>query len=180
MSYSDAKVVAVFGSYRPKPGDTEYERAAEVGREIASAGWTVINGGYAGTMEASARGAKERGGQVIGVVVETFSRQPNRFTDDTVCTTDLWERLRVLMERSDAYIALPGATGTLAEVALAWELLCKGLMSPKPLVLLGDFWQPLYEMLVPTPRVKAAASGMVRTAQTPQEAVDFLKRFWRE
>ena len=180
MRAGNRKIVAVFGSSRPKPGDAAYEQAEETGREIASAGWTVINGGYGGTMEAAAKGAKQAGGYVIGVTVAAFSRQPNRFTDDTICVKDLWERLRILIERSDAYIALTGATGTLAEVAVAWELLCKGPSKSKPLILLGDFWQPLYRMLVPTLDTTAAACGLVKTAQTPREAVDILKRFWEE
>ena len=75
------RIAAVFGAYAPLPGEADYELAREVGHAAAAAGWTVMNGGYAGVMEASARGAKEAGGRVIGVTVETFSREPNRFTD---------------------------------------------------------------------------------------------------
>ena len=179
MTFSK-RTVGVFGSYRPRPGEPEYQLACELGRRIASAGWGLLNGGYGGTMEASAQGAKEAGGHVIGVVMETFSREPNRFTDETCCTRDLWERLQVLLDRSDAYIALPGATGTLAEIATAWEFMCKKLMPPKPLLFLGDFWLPLYRMLVPSRTAKAACGGLVRWQKTPKEAVDFLKQFWEK
>ena len=174
MAASGQKVVAVFGSYRPTPGAPEYELGCEVGRLVARAGWTVINGGYGGIMEASARGAKERDGRVIGVTMESFSPQANPFTDETVCAANLWERLRTLINRADAFIALPGATGTLAEVAVAWELMSKRLMPPKPLVFLGEFWRPLHNMMVTGPRAKAACGGLVRIETRPKEAVDFL------
>ena len=180
MAQPEERTVAVFGAYGPRPGDAEYELARETGRRIAEAGWVVMNGGYAGTMEASARGAKEAGGRVIGITVETFSREPNRFTDEAFCTRDLWERLHVLLDRADAYIALPGATGTLAEIGMAWESMCKRIIPPKPLVFLGGFWTPLYELLVPNSNVKAACGGLVRTASTPSEAIDFIASVLKE
>ena len=171
---SQKKTVAVFGSYRPKPAEAEYERARELGGMIAFRGWVLINGGYGGTMEASARGARERGGHVVGVTVKTRSREANEFTDETRCTENLWERLQVLIERSDAYIILPGATGTLAEIGLAWEFICKNLVQPKPLVFVGEFWAPLYRLMVPNPESKTACGGLVHMASTPEEAVDFI------
>jgi len=174
MSATGNKTVAIFGASGSKPGEPEYERARELGRRIASAGWAVINGGYGGTMEASARGARERGGHVIGVTVERWSRSANEFTDETCCTHNLWERLRTLLDRSDAYVVLPGTTGTLAEIGLTWEFLCKKLMPPKPFVFLGEFWAPLYHLLAPRADCKAACGGLLRMVSSPEEAIDFL------
>jgi len=177
---SYGKVVAVFGAYRPTPGDPEYEKAVDLGRQIASAGWTLLNGGYDGTMEGGARGARERGGRVIGVTVEVYSRHPNRFTTETILTRDLWERLRTMLERSNAFIALPGSTGTLAEVAMAWEFIEKKLMPPKPLILLGEFWAPFYRMFAPEAHGAPSRRNLVRVEPTVGEAIDFLQRYWKE
>ena len=49
MAAKRERTIAVFGAYGPKPGEPEHELARELGREIASAGWALINGGYAGT-----------------------------------------------------------------------------------------------------------------------------------
>ena len=168
--------ISVFGGYKQEVGDGLYETAEEVGRLIAERGWTLVNGGYSGSMEASARGAKAAGGRTVGVACEVFSREPNPYMDEIVPTSDLYERLRVLLDRGDGYVALPGATGTLAEVAMVWEFLAKGLMPQKPMALLGEFWQPLFDMLVPRPGVKAAAGGRVRVVASPAEAIDMLSR----
>ncbi|MCK4850323.1 MAG: hypothetical protein KAT11_03175, partial [Phycisphaerae bacterium] len=68
------RIITVFGSYEPKTGSAEYEQAYQVGYELAKAGFVVANGGYAGTMEASAKGAKEAGGETIGVSCRAFAR----------------------------------------------------------------------------------------------------------
>jgi len=152
--------------------------AEEIGRLVAGRGWVLANGGYGGSMEASARGAKSAGGRVIGVTCDLFSREPNRYVDEVIRTPDLYARIRTLLERSDAYLALPGATGTLAEVAMAWEMLAKRFLEPRPLVLVGEFWRPLFRMLVPHPGAAAAAGGLVRLVATPVAAVDALDEFW--
>ncbi len=175
-----ARTVCIFGGYRAEPGERDYELALALGREVAAQGWTVLNGGYGGTMEASARGAKENGGRVVGVTVELWPARANASTDETHGTKDLWERIRYMLDRSDAFIALPGSTGTLAEIGMAWEHVYKKLIPPKPILFLGDFWLPLYDLVAATAGGKPTCGGIVRTAATPQEAVDFLRSLWRE
>ena len=51
------------------------------------------------------------------------------------------------MKNSDAFIVLPGGTGTLLELAACLEHINKGLMEPKPIVALGDFWKDALEKL---------------------------------
>jgi len=51
------KIVTIFGSSKPVEGELPYTQAYEIGRGLASGGWTICNGGYGGTMEASAKGA---------------------------------------------------------------------------------------------------------------------------
>ena len=173
-----AKVIAVFGSYYPKPGEAAYREAEELGRLIGSSGWVLINGGYSGTMEASATGCREAGGHTIGVTVERYSPVANTHIVETIHTADLYERIRVLLDRSDACIALAGSTGTLAEIGVAWELICKGWIPARPLLFLGEFWRLLVELVMPDAHCKAACKGIARIVATPQAAVDFLARFW--
>ena len=51
--------VTIFGGTKPRPGETEYDDAVQLGRLLAESGHTVITGGYMGTMEAVSRGANE-------------------------------------------------------------------------------------------------------------------------
>ena len=61
--------VAVFGSSDPRPGDEAYELARRAGELLARSGWAVLSGGYGGVMEGASRGAREAGGEALGVTV---------------------------------------------------------------------------------------------------------------
>ena len=138
------RVVAVFGSGRAKAGDSAYELAYEVGRELAGAGFTVVNGGYGGSMLASAKGAVEAGGEVIGVTCTAFGGKANEYVSREIVTESLDERLDTLIRLGEAYIVLPGGTGTLLELAKVWELKNKGFLDGgKAIILMGEFWKPL-------------------------------------
>src|SRR5258707_10474958 len=60
---SQVKGVAIFGSARSLPGSADYQRAEEMGRALARAGYAVITGGGPGDMEAANKGALEAGGE---------------------------------------------------------------------------------------------------------------------
>jgi uncharacterized protein (TIGR00730 family) len=169
-----ATVVSVFGSSASQPGSPAYDAAYQLGRAIAQAGWTLCNGGYGGTMEAAARGAVEAGGHTIGVTCWIFGRGgPNAYIKQDIPTFDLMTRLNTLMRLGRAYVALPGGTGTLVEVALAWELLNKRLLRRRPcLVLLGEHWTPLIDVV----RREQPDSLVPHVARDVAEAIVMLGR----
>ncbi len=163
-----ADTIAVFGAGRADPD--ECALAERVGRTLARLGYAVANGGYAGTMEAVSRGARRAGGTVVGVVCRMWSARPNRFLHQVIATGDLHERLARLIELGTAgYVALPGGTGTLAELAVAWELAAKGRLSGRPLVCVGDYWRPLAALLG---RSYPAAARRVSFAAGPGELAE--------
>lgn len=140
--------IVIFGSSDPKPGEPAYEEARRLGAAIAEAGWILCNGGYGGTMAAGCRGAVEAGGQTIGVSCSAFGRSGvNRWVQHEVKTDDLNDRLAHLIELGDAYVALPGSTGTLLELAMVWELANKRFLPDKPIVLLGTYWRPVLDVV---------------------------------
>ena len=146
------KTVTVFGSALPPAGSAAYAEARRLGRLLAEAGYAVCNGGYSGMMEATALGAREAGGHTIGITCALWSRSANPYIVEEIRTTSFQERLGTLIERGDAYIVLPGGTGTLAELALVWEMMNKGLMSDKaghhkPLLVTAPYWQPVIDCL---------------------------------
>ena len=158
-----ARTITIFGSYAPTPGSPEYEQAYQVGFELGRAGFTIANGGYAGTMEASAKGAKDAGSSAIGVTCSAFKRsQPNSYIDQEIQTACLRDRMEKLIELGTGYVVLPGGTGTLTELAYTWELINKRFLSDRTLVILGNFWLPVVELV-------SEARHLVKTAQEPAE-----------
>lgn len=172
-----AKVISVFGSSRPRENDPEYLEARTLGRELARAGFVVCNGGYAGIMEASARGAKESGGATIGITVETFPRKPNKWIDTEISKPNLVQRLEDLVGTADGFVILKGGTGTLLELAYVWEFINKKLIRERPIVLCGEFWNGVVETL----REELLWEGMgdctsiIQRAASPAECAAFLR-----
>jgi len=169
-------VITVFGSAQPSPGDEAYAEAEQLGSLLAGAGFSVCNGGYGGTMEASAKGARGAGGTAIGITISSLGIAPNAWNTTLIPMPTLVERLQKLLELGEGFVVLRGGTGTLLELAITWEYLTKHLMRPKPVVCLGSFWTPLVEMmreqLKSEGRTQAAEAVVV--AATPQECVAML------
>ena len=137
--------ITVFGGSQPKPGEPAYEEALRLGRLIGEAGYTLLNGGYIGTMEAMSRGAAEAGGHVIGVTCDEIEAwrpiKANPWVSEEMRFPSLRERLFALIDNCDAALALPGGIGTLAEITLTWNLLLTNAIPPRPLILIGPGWQ---------------------------------------
>jgi uncharacterized protein (TIGR00730 family) len=141
--------ITIFGGSQPAPGTPAYQEAYKLGKLLAGAGHAVLTGGYMGTMEAISRGANEAGGHVIGVTCTEIERwrgiKPNAWVKEERHHETLHERLNALIDGCDAAIALPGGPGTLAEIALTWDLLIVESLPRRPLVLVGDGWQSVFD-----------------------------------
>src|SRR6266487_2718794 len=173
-------IVTVFGSSRPREGAADYEEARVLGRALAKHGFCVCSGGYGGVMEAVSRGAKEAGGKTYGVTAEFFkTAKLNAWIDAEVRLKTWEERLFELIRRADAFVACKGGTGTLVELAVVWEMLNKGVMEPRPFVVLGGFWQPIIERVRevelghPSPWGEAN-NRMIEVASSPGAAADYV------
>jgi uncharacterized protein (TIGR00730 family) len=143
--------ISVFGGSQPKAGDAAYAEAQELGKLLAQRGHTVLTGGYIGTMEAVSRGASEAGGHVIGVTCEEIERWrrvgANRWVKEEWRKKTLIERLQALVEGCDAAFALPGGPGTLTEISLMWNLMIVESLHRRPLILIGDGWQSVFDQV---------------------------------
>jgi predicted Rossmann-fold nucleotide-binding protein len=74
-----------------------------------------------------------------------------------------------------AYVVLPGGTGTLLELAKVWELKNKGfLKTDKPIILLGEYWKPLVELVASD---DPDSSRYVKHADEPQQVIELIKDF---
>jgi uncharacterized protein (TIGR00730 family) len=172
-------VICIFGSYSPKRGDPLYEQAYAIGQALAEAGYVVANGGYDGTMEASARGAKDAGGHTIGVTCSVFSDyrgkplKANRHIDREIPCDDLFTRINRMMRISAGYVFLRGGTGTLSELGLVWEHVAKGLINPRPIFIVGDFWAAVANGIVSD---RPRHGQYIHRVDTPEEIVAIAAR----
>jgi len=169
--------ITVFGSARPEPGSAAYAQARDLGQRLAEAGYTVVNGGYSGTMEAVSRGATERGGTVIGVTCAVFDDRRlggNPYLTRSMHAPDLLARLRQLVELGDAYVVLDGGIGTLLELFLVWNLLAIGSLQ-KPCLLVGAHWRDVLASLSQHTQIGPQHTAMLRVVDTPADAIRALQ-----
>ncbi len=169
------RVAAVFGSSRIGSGHPDYIAGERLGRLLAEAGWSVATGGHDGAMAAVSRGARDAGAHVIGVTLPgpRGARAPNEWVAEERPAADLFARLRVLLD-ADAWIAVAGGVGTLAEIAVAWNLMQNAHVAHRPLIVVGAGWARVLaalgdelvvdatdlEMVTPVPDVAAAMAAL--------------------
>jgi uncharacterized protein (TIGR00730 family) len=110
----------------------------------------VYGGGSIGLMGAVAKSTLNHGGKVTGIIPDFLRARENALTtvQEMIVTPDMHERKRLMFERSDAFIALPGGIGTLEELVeqLTWQQLGR---HSKPVLLanINNFWEPLLSLL---------------------------------
>jgi len=139
------RVIAVFGSGSAPADHPLLAQAERLGHLLAQAGFTVMCGGYDGTMEAVSRGANQAGGQVIGVTMDLFEHlEPNLWVTKEQRVKDFFPRLKRLTS-ADGFVVLGGGIGTLTEATLTWSLLQTGQISARPFVFVGDSWRRLFD-----------------------------------
>jgi uncharacterized protein (TIGR00730 family) len=175
MSEGQERIVTIFGGAKCREGDPEYAQAMQVGALLADSGFTVCTGGYAGVMEAASRGAHGRGGRVVGITMNQFKSEPNRYLTEKIPSEHFYERLQHLITRSVGFIAIRGGMGTVTEVSLVWNKLQTRVLASRPVVLLGDCWPPLMKELQRHLAVSDIDLGLLDFAPTPEEAVAIIK-----
>jgi uncharacterized protein (TIGR00730 family) len=146
------------------------ELAAEVGARIAADGHSLVSGGgKVSMMGALARAARAGGARTLGVIPRHLVGREVADTDADalVVVETMRERKRIMDERADAFLALPGGIGTLEELFEVWTSRSLG-MHAKPVIVLDrdDFYAPLWSFLD-----ELAGRGFVR-----QAALDALHR----
>src|SRR5437867_12534190 len=169
------RIVTIFGGSKCTEADLEYSQARRVGQLLADSGFTVCTGGYAGVMEAASRGAHERGGRVLGITMNQFKSEPNRYLTEKVPSGHFYERLQRLITESVGYIALRGGMGTVTEISLVWNKMQTQVLDPRPLVLLGDCWPPILHEWQRYLAVSDSDVRILEFANTPEEAVAIIK-----
>jgi uncharacterized protein (TIGR00725 family) len=144
----------------------------ELGERLARAGFAVMNGGYAGSMEAVSEGAARGGGPVIGVTTALFNHRPaNPHLSHREDTTTLLERLDYLVHVASAFVVLEGSVGTMAELFLTWNLLAVDGRPQAPLICLGGPYAAFLAAVTAPGLVLPELARFVEVAADPADAV---------
>ena len=172
------KTITVFGSSQLRPADPLYATTEQIGAALAKAGYRVVTGGYYGVMEAISKGACEAGGAVCGVTTDQigarYNLEPNRFNTEIAHFASLRDRLSHMVAQGDAYLAMPGGTGTLHEIAETWELMRIGGIPTRTLICYGALWRGIIGALHESPWLGEGYAGMISFASTPAEVMAAL------
>jgi uncharacterized protein (TIGR00730 family) len=148
-----SKINAVCVYCGSSPGtDPAFVAAAKgFGKILATSGIRLIyGGGSAGLMGALAQAVLDNGGAITGIIPEFLTRKerPRALAQELIVTRDMHERKRIMFERADAFVALPGGIGTLEELVeqLTWAQLGR---HKKPILLanIGGYWDPLLTLI---------------------------------
>jgi uncharacterized protein (TIGR00730 family) len=164
------KTVCVYCGSGPGTNPRFVEAANALGKILAENDIRLVyGGGSVGLMGAVAKSVLDHGGSVTGIIPDFLRARENALTrvQEMIVTPDMHERKRLMFERSDAFVALPGGVGTLEELVemLTWQQLGR---HAKPILLanIDGFWEPLMALLT-----------HMRTAQfiRPNLEIDILK-----
>jgi len=167
---SKIKTICVYCGSGPGSNPRFIEAAIALGKVLAENRIRLVyGGGSIGLMGALATSVLDHGGTVTGIIPDFLTSRENALTrvQELIVTPDMHERKRLMFERSDAFVALPGGVGTLEELVeqLTWKQLGR---HTKPILLanIDGFWEPLLALL-----------AHMRTTQfiRPTLAVDVLK-----
>jgi uncharacterized protein (TIGR00730 family) len=164
------KTICVYCGSGPGTNPHFIEAAAAFGKVMAENGvGLVYGGGSLGLMGAIATSVIDHGGIVTGIIPDFLTARENALgrVHELIVTADMHERKRLMFERSDAFVALPGGIGTLEELVeqLTWQQLGR---HTKPVLLanIDGFWEPLLALLT-----HMRATQFIR----PTLTVDILK-----
>jgi uncharacterized protein (TIGR00730 family) len=147
---ADIRKVCVYCGSSPGTDSAFVAAATRLGKLLAdSAVGLVYGGGSPGLMGALARSVTQNGGDVTGIIPEFLKTKERLFADakEVIVTRDMHERKRLMFERADAFVALPGGIGTLEELVeqLTWAQLGRH-RKPIAIVNINGFWDGLIEV----------------------------------
>ena len=158
------KTVCVYCGSGPGTNPHYIEGAKALGKAFADNGIRLVyGGGSLGLMGAIATSVLDNGGMVTGIIPDFLTMRENALTrvQEMIVTPDMHERKRLMFERSDAFVALPGGIGTLEELVeqLTWQQLGR---HSKPVLLanIDGFWEPLFALLAHMRQTQFIRAGL--------------------
>jgi uncharacterized protein (TIGR00730 family) len=155
--------------------------AYETGKELAARGHTLVSGGgKVGMMGTVGAGARAGGAHTVGIIPQTLVdwEIADNDTDELIVTDGMASRKIMMVERSDAFLTLPGGLGTLDELFEVWTTATLDIHA-KPLVIVSPegFYDGLLTWLASlagTRFIRPEALAMLTVVDSVPAAFDFL------
>lgn len=174
--------ITFFGDSAIAEDSEIYKQIWTAARVLAENGFTIVNGGGPGVMKAATDGAESVNGNTIAVYwqpkLASFFEGKNlaNITDESETATNYMTRTLGLIEKGDAYIVCKGGTGTVSEFGMVWALAKLYYGCHKPVILFGDFWDPIIETLQKQMNIDETELGVLYQATEVQQIIDILAK----
>lgn len=172
--------ISIFGSAQATISDRYYSLAQKTAYTLAKKGYSVITGAGPGIMEAANKGAKEAGGESIGLNILIPQRQkPNRYLTKMMEFKYFFCRKVMFAKYSKAFVIFPGGFGTLDEFFEAVTLIQTDRVDSFPVILVGRaYWKGLLDWinttLVKNKAITKKDTEIFKVADTPEEILKIL------
>ena len=180
VAMSTIKTVCVYCGSGPGTNPHFTEGAKAFGKALAENNIRLVyGGGSLGLMGSVATSVLDHGGTVTGIIPEFLRKRENALTrvQEMIVTPDMHERKRLMFERSDAFVALPGGVGTLEELVemMTWQQLGR---HAKPILLanIDGFWEPLQALIAHMRKAQFIRANLEVDLLTAERVEDILPR----
>ncbi len=179
--------ISIFGSARTKPGSHFYTLATEIGRKLAEEGFGVITGGGPGIMQAGNQGAREGGGDSVGLNISLpFEQHHNPFIDHDKSLDHRYFFVRKVMfvKYAQGFVIMPGGFGTMDEMFEVLTLIQTRKITRVPIVLVGvKYWQGLVDwvrssMLEMEHNINAEDLSLLPLMDDADDVVRYITEFY--
>lgn len=177
------KNIAFFGDASVKKDSPLYKQAYDVASLLALNGYTIVNGGGPGVMDASTNGAEDVGGETLTVTFYPENapgfegRYVGNIPDKEIVTTNYIDRMFKLLEHADMYIIFKGGSGTMSEFGTAWVLAKLYHGHHKPFILYGSFWKEIIEVFKKNLNLDKEELDVFEIVTKREEVLPTIRRF---
>ena len=144
------KSLTIYCSSSEKLDQKFYDLSNKIGNFLGQNQINIIyGGGNIGLMGKLSNAALKKGANVLGVIPEFLKKGENLNLNisQTIIVKTMAERKKILFEKGDAFLILPGGSGTIEEATevISWKILG---VHKKPIIIFNfeNYWHSMIEM----------------------------------
>lgn len=177
------KNIVFFGDANVAETDPVYKDAFDIAKALAEKGYTIVNGGGPGVMNAATSGAESSNGNTLTI---TFSPEEapgyegkyvKNVPDREISTTNYVDRMFKLMEHGDVFIIFKGGSGTISEFGTAWVLAKLYFGHHKPFILYGNFWAEMIDVIRKNMNIDNEEMSVFELVERKEDILPAIDRF---